>query len=69
MTRRQFSKMILGIAVASASVLIHGCKKPTPQQVEGEQKKCAHEWGEASSGEKRCKKCGVYAMGIVEKEK
>jgi len=60
MNRRQFSKLTLGIAVASASVLVYGCGKPTPEEVQEGQRNCEHEWVKAPSGEIRCKKCGVY---------
>lgn len=59
MNRRQFSKLTLGIAVASASVLVYGCK-PTPEEVKRQQANCEHKWVKASSGEMRCEKCGVY---------
>ena len=60
MNRRQFAKLALGIAVGSASVLVHGCGSPTPDELEEEQTNCEHEWEKAPSGEIRCKKCGVY---------
>ena len=60
MNRRQLLKTTLGIAVASASAIVYGCRKPTPKEVEEGQTACEHEWVEAQSGEMRCMKCGIY---------
>ena len=60
MSRRHFTQLTLGVAVTSASVLVYGCRQPTPDEVEKEQTNCEHEWIEAPSGALRCKKCGAY---------
>tara|TARA_Y100001934_G_scaffold177193_1_gene209828 strand:+ start:2729 stop:3046 length:318 start_codon:yes stop_codon:yes gene_type:complete len=60
MNRRQFTNILLSSSLVLLPVLFQGCGSPSPDEVEEEQENCEHEWEKASSGETRCKKCGIY---------
>ena len=68
MNRRFLSHAVLMIIFGISCLGFVGCGGETPTVVNEKQKNCEHDWGNAKSGDVRCKKCDLYKPVEAEKK-